>query len=106
MELKQKERLQKNNFRLREMFISGKLFVTIHLRKKLVKNFRNSGSGLNNIRIYIIIIKIWLIRCHIFDFNRISLKMQYDCGNGIIDAGILKIKIANSEPRGPPKFCT
>ena len=32
--------------------------------------------------------------------------MQCDCGNGIIDAGILKIKIANSESRGPPKFCT
>ena len=45
----------RNHFR--ENFVSEKMFATMHLRKKMVSNFRNSGSG----------IRIWTI--HFPDFN-------------------------------------
>ena len=35
---------RRNHFR--QKFITGKIFATIHLRKKLVSNFPDSGSGI------------------------------------------------------------
>merc|ERR1712020_695225 len=62
---------RRNHFR--QKFITGKIFATIHLRKKLVSIFRNSGSGIRNRTIlfpdlFLIFLKpynIWLIRSQI-----------------------------------------
>ena len=65
----------------RKKFVSGKMFATIDLRKKLVSNFRNSGTG-NRIRTiyfpdffdFLNPYYIWVIRSQIF-FLRYTMRL-------------------------------